>query len=143
MIGLDSTFLIDLYWKDSPRHLKALDLFNKISESDEEIQIYYNCFNEFVHVITDSRRFEDAFSMKEAMDIVDLWCNLEKVTVIYPDDMSFGRAKIWISMFNLGKNRLNATNMAACYAQNGASKIITANSKDFEIFEVFKLVDYK
>lgn len=143
MIGIDTTFLIDLYWTDSPRHKNAVALFEKISASDEKFLLYYNCFNEFIHVITDAKRFENAFSMKDALEIVDLWSNLEEVTIVYPDDMSFGRAKTWISIYNLGRNRLNDTNMAACYAQNGASKIITANPKDFEIFEVFDVVDYK
>lgn len=143
MTGLDTTLLIDLYWNDSPRHVKAVEFVKNLSLTDEEILIYYNCFNEFVHVITDTRRFENAFTMKEAMDIVDLWCNLEKVTVIYPDDMSFGRAKAWISLYNLGRNRLNDTNMTACYVQNGVSKIVTANPKDFEIFEEIGIVDYK
>lgn len=155
MIALDTTFLIDLYWTDSPRHQKAVELFNKFSsEADDEnssvldgdksvrLMIYYNCFNEFVHVITDSRRFDNAFSMEEALDIVDQWSNLEGVKIVYPSEQSFTRAKIWLSIFKLGRNRLNDTNMAACYAQECASTIVTANPKDFEVFEVFELLDY-
>lgn len=146
MIALDTTFLIDLYWSDSPRHEKAVYFYNKLCEQaenePEEIIIYYNCFNEFVHVITDSKRFSNAFTMEDALDIVDLWCNLENVRIVYPDEKSFSMAKAWLSIYSLGRNRLNDTNMAACYAQSGASKIITANPADFNLFQIFTVMDY-
>lgn len=34
MIGLDTTFLIDLYWKDSPRHESAVKLFKELSDEN-------------------------------------------------------------------------------------------------------------
>lgn len=148
MICLDTTFLIDLYWLNSPRHSNAVNLFNKLADEkgkykNEEILVYYNCFNEFIHVITDSRRFEDALSMKEALAITEQWRNLERVRIVFPDETSYGRALTWLSIYNLGRNRLNDTNMAACYASQGASKIVTANPKDFEILEVLECISYK
>lgn len=142
MISLDTTFLIDLYWTDSPRHNKAVSFYKSLCEQEEEIIIYYNCFNEFIHVITDSRRFSNAFTMEEALEIVDTWCNLEKISVVYPFETSFSMAKAWLSIYDLGRNRLNDTNMAACYAQSGASKIVTANPADFRIFQVLTPIDY-
>ena len=52
MIGIDSCFLIDLYWQDSPRNKNARALYSEIA-NDENIQIgiFHNCFNEFLHVI--------------------------------------------------------------------------------------------
>lgn len=147
MIGLDTTFLIDLYWTDSPRHNGAVELFNKLADENgsyknQEILVYYNCFNEFIHVITDSRRFENAFSMKEALEIADQWRNLERVRIVFPDENSYVRALTWLSIYDLGRNRLNDTNMAACYAAKGASKIVTANPKDFDVLEVLECIDY-
>lgn len=142
MIGLDSTFLIDLYWIDSPRHKNAVQLFSKLSKEASKLLIFYNCFNEFIHVITDSKRFENAFSMKQALEIVETWCCMEEIQVIYPDDSSFTRERTWLNLYNLGRNRLNDTSMAACYAQYGVSKIITANPSDFKNFEIFESIDY-
>ena len=66
MIGLDSCFLIDLYWQDSPRNKNARALYSKIANDPTiQIAIYFNCFNEFLHVITDSKRFENPFSVKD------------------------------------------------------------------------------
>ena len=144
MIGLDTCFLIDLYWQDSPRNKNARTLFSKIVKDDSvQLAIYFNCFNEFLHVITDPKRFENAFSIAEAIDVIDFWCDLDRVKVLYPDDTSFKRTLAWMNMYKLGRNRVNDTQMAACYLSNNITSIITANPKDFEIFQSFELQDYR
>ena len=144
MIGLDTCFLIDLYWNDSPRHQNAKALYSKLANDDSvKIAIFHNCFNEFLHVITDSKRFENPFSIQEAIEVIDSWCDLENVNVLYPDDTSFKRTLVWMNMYNLGRNRINDTQMASSYITNGVSSIITANPKDFEIFECFDVQDYR
>lgn len=143
MIGIDSTFLVDLYWNDSPRHESAVNLFNKVaSEPQTKLYVYFNCFNDFLHIITDENRFDNAMSMKDAFAIIEEWANLENVIFLYPDDFSFMRSKIWLSFYKLGRNRINDANMAACYAQNSISKIITAKPEDFEVFEIFTPISY-
>lgn len=144
MIGLDTSFLIDLYWQDSPRNKNARDLFSKIVKDDSvALAIFFNCFNEFLHVITDSKRFENAFSIAEAIDVIDFWCDLDRVKVLYPTDTSFKRTLAWMNMYKLGPNRINDTQMASCYLSNNITSIITANPKDFEIFQSFELMDYR
>jgi len=142
MLALDSTFIIDLYWKDSPRHENACKWLEKLSESGEEVCIYYNCFNEFIHVITDSRRFGNAFTMKEALEVVEQWRMLENVKILFPHEQSFGRTAAWLDIYNLGRKRLNDTNMASCYELAGVTQILTANPADFGVFEALEAVVY-
>ena len=144
MIGIDTCFLIDLYWEDSPRHSNAVSLFKaKATDRNVELAVYYNCFNEFLHVITDARRFENPFTMQEGLSVIDEWCSLDRVRILYPDDSSLKRAVTWLSMYRLGRNRINDTQMAAAYISKGAFSIITANPSDFALFGVFDLVDYR
>ncbi|MBP5451756.1 MAG: hypothetical protein J6Y16_05925 [Treponema sp.] len=144
MIGIDTCFLIDLYWEDSPRHSNALSLFKtKASDRDVELAVYYNCFNEFLHVITDAKRFVNPFTMQEALSVIDEWCSLDRLRVLYPDDSSLKRAITWLSMHKLGRNRINDTQMAAAYISNGVFSLITANPSDFMVFDLFDLVDYR
>lgn len=143
MIAIDTTLLVDLYWQDSPRHKRAVDFYNHLAtETEEEILIYYNCFNEFIHVITDTKRFENAFSMKEALAVVEEWRWLERVKIIFPDEDCFCRTQAWLDIYDLGRKRINDTNMASCYALNAVSKIYTANPKDFEGYETFEVLEY-
>lgn len=142
MLGLDSTFIIDLYWKDSPRHKSAEQWLKKITENGEKVAVYYNCFNEFINVITDSRRFENAFSMEEALEVVEEWRSIEEVNIVFPENQSFGRAMTWLEIYNLGRKRHNDTNMAACYELAGVTKLLTANPGDFNVIESFEVCGY-
>ena len=144
MIGIDTCFLIDLYWENSPRNKNARELFSKIANNESvKVAVYYNCFNEFLQVITDSKRFENPLSVSEAISVIDYWCDIDRVTVLYPDDTSFKRTLAWMNRYQLGRNRVNDTQMASCYLTSGVSSIITANPKDFEIFESFEINDYR
>ena len=144
MIGIDTCFLIDLYWENSPRNKNARELLSKIANNESvKLAVYYNCFNEFLHVITDSKRFENPLSVSEAISVIDYWCDIDRVTVLYPDDTSFKRTLAWMNRYQLGRNRVNDTQMASCYLTSGVSSIITANPKDFEIFESFEINDYR
>lgn len=143
MIGIDTCFLIDLYWQDSPRNKNARALYSKIANDETtQLAVYFNCFNEFLHVITDSKKFSNPFSIKEAINVIDFWCDIDRVKVLYPDDTVFKRTITCMNMYNLGRNRINDTQMASCYLSNNITSIITANPKDFEIFQSFELEDY-
>ena len=81
-------------------------------------------------------------SMEEALSVAEQWRDIENVRIVYPDDSSYARALTWLSIYHLGRNRLNDTNMAASYVHSGVSSVITANPKDFEIFSELKIIGY-
>ena len=143
MIGIDTTFLIDLEITDSPRHKAALKLFEKWqAEKHSVLAIYNQSFLEFQHVVTDSKRFNSPLTMKQAIERSWFWIDQERVKVIYPTENSLKRALLWGSMFKLGRKRIQDTHMAAAFAEAGVSELWTANPSDFEILEVFDLVNY-
>lgn len=143
MTGIDTTFLIDLEILESPRHEKAMKIFQDwLKNENSVLAIYSNVFNEFIHVITDSKRFINPVSMQTAIERCWFWIDNQRVKVVYSDDDSLKRQLLWMSMFQLGRKRINDTTMAAAYAQSGVSKIITANPADFEIFKTFEIVSY-
>jgi len=144
LIGIDTTFLIDLEIADSPRHQAALKLFNKwLSEKHSVLAVYNQTFLEFQHVITDSKRFNSPLSMEKAIERSWFWIDQERIKIIYPTESSLKRALLWCNMYKLGRKRIQDTHMAAAFAEAGVSELWTANPADFEIFETFDLVDYK
>ena len=143
MIGIDTTFLIDLEITDSPRHKAALKLFEKWqAEKHSVLAIYNQSFLEFQHVVTDSKRFNSPLTMEQAIERSWFWIDQERVKVIYPTENSLKRALLWGSMFKLGRKRIQDTHMAAAFAEAGVSELWTANPSDFEILEAFDLVKY-
>lgn len=143
MTGIDTTFLIDLEIKESPRHERAVEIFNKWREDKNSyLVIYSNVFNEFLHVVTDSRRFINPVPMEKAIEKCWYWIDHQRVKVAYSTDDSLKRQLLWMSIYNLGRKRINDITMAAAYAQSGVSKIITANPDDFEILNTFEVIGY-
>ena len=143
MTGIDTTFLIDLEIKESPRHERAVEIFNKWREEKNSfLVIYSNVFNEFLHVITDAKRFVNPVPMETAIERCWYWIDHQRVKVVYSSDDSLKRLLVWMSMHELGRKRINDTTMAAVYAQEGVSKIITANPADFEILKTFEVIGY-
>ena len=143
MTGIDTTFLIDLEIKESPRHERAVEIFNKWREEKNSfLVIYSNVFNEFLHVITDAKRFVYPVPMETAIERCWYWIDHQRVKVVYSSDDSLKRQLLWMSMHELGRKRINDTTMAAVYAQEGVSKIITANPADFEILKTFEVIGY-
>ena len=143
MIGIDTTFLIDLEITDSPRHEGALKLFNKWQlEKHSVLAIYSHSFLEFEHVITDSKRFNAPLTTEQAIERIWFWLDRERIKIIFPTEVSLKRALLWSNMFKLGRKRIQDTHMAAAFAEAGVSELWTANPTDFEIFETFDLVDY-
>ena len=81
MIGVDTTFLIDLEIVDSPRHEGAMRLFNDwLKEKHSTLTIFNQTFLEFQHVITDPRRFNFPLSMEQAVERSWFWAEQERVT---------------------------------------------------------------
>ena len=144
MIGIDTTFLIDLEIADSPRHEAALKLFNKwLGEKHSLLAIYNQTFLEFQHVITDSKRFNSPLSMEEAIERSWFWIDQERIKIIYPTENSLKRVLLWCNMYKLGRKRIQDTHMVAAFAEAGVSELWTANPSDFGILEAFDLVDYQ
>lgn len=143
MTGIDTTFLIDLELAESPRHQRAVEMFNAWrAEKNSLLVIYSNVFNEFIHVVSDSRRFINPVPMETAIERCWFWIDNARVKVVHSSDDSLKRQLLWMSMNSLGRKRINNTAMAAAYAQAGVSKIITANPADFEMLNCFEVAGY-
>ncbi len=143
MTGVDTTWLIDLEITDSPRHEGALQLFEKWrSQKNSMLAIYYQSFLEFQHVVTDSKRFNSPLTMEQALERCWFWIDQERIKIIYPGETSLKRSQLWMSMYKLGRKRIQDTLMAAAFLESCVTQIFTANPADFEIFEAFDLVNY-
>ena len=143
MIGIDTTFLIDLEILDSPRHAKALKLFRKWQkEKHSVLAIFSQSFLEFQHVVTDSHRFVSPLSMEQAIERTWFWVDQERIKIVYQNENSLKRAFLWSNVYKIGRKRIQDTHLAAAFAEAGVTELLTANAADFEIFEVFNLIDY-
>ena len=92
---------------------------------------------EFIHTVTDPRRFSLPLTTEQAIKHADFWWNAAEVVHVFPTSESTLLFLDWIEKFKLGRKRLLDTMLATTYFSNGISSILTLNRADFVVFDSF------
>jgi predicted nucleic acid-binding protein len=144
MTGIDTSFLVDLEVIESPRHAGALRYFEDWRrDSSNVFAVYDHVFLEFMHIVTDPRRFNSPLLFPAALARAHFWMRQRRVRIVHQSAESFEQARLWMLAFKLGRKRIIDTHMAAAYRSSGVTAILTANPDDFQIFDAFELPPYR
>ncbi|MCY4626446.1 MAG: PIN domain-containing protein [Acidobacteria bacterium] len=142
MIGLDTTFLVQVAIREADGHEAALALLRReIVGRDRRAALAPQVLSEFVHVATDPRRFERPLSIAQALAKAGFWWNAAEVERITPDDQVVSQFLAWMQEHDLGRKRLLDTMLAATYYRSGVTRIVTSNARDYRVFGVFELTE--
>jgi predicted nucleic acid-binding protein len=135
--GLDTSFLVALEVASHPERSAARRTLDRILDAGDGLALAPQALAEFVHVITDGRRFERPLEMAGALRRVEAWWYAEEVVLALPNEHTTPRFMAWMRDHRLGRKRLLDTLLAATYASNEISSILTTNARDFAVFGVF------
>src|SRR5688572_20478198 len=112
MTRIDTNILVQLCLANHPENKATLAAVQQELQAGNVIALTASVIAEYLHVITDSRRFTDALSMTEALDWVDEFLkNSNGVEIIPTNDESARLAMEWMRKFQLGRKRLLDTNL--------------------------------
>jgi len=92
---------------------------------------------EFIHIVTDPRRFASPLDRTAACRLAEQWWTAQEVVQVYPNDDATRQFLSLLQQFSLGRKRLLDTLLAATYAQAGIRSLLTTNPSDFAVFGVF------
>jgi predicted nucleic acid-binding protein len=95
---------------------------------------------EFLHVITDERRFSPPLTMIEALDWMKEFLANSMVTLLEPTTASAQQTLAWMRQFKLGRKRILDTHLAAILHTSGVRRLLTSNPADFAVFGVLETV---
>lgn len=132
MIGIDTSFLVA--FEDSSHKLHAAARGVAERYASETFALTAQVLTEFVHVVTDPRRFEHPLTMTGALDRASKWWDARETRRIAPSDTSVSLFVEWMTRFGLGRKRLLDTMLAATYKSAGIALIASTNSRDFAVF---------
>ncbi len=143
MHGIDTTFLVQIELRESPGHAAGRAWLDR--RLDEEgtnpwLALAPQVLTEFIHVVTDPRRFSHPLSMAEAVDRAQLWWEAGEVKTVFPTVESARLTLQWLRDHRLGRKRLLDTQLAATYFAAEVTSLLTSNPADFECFGVFSFV---
>lgn len=142
MIGVDTTFLVQLEIVESENHTAAWNfLRKKILANKRILGLSAQVLSEFIHIVTDSRRFEKPLSMTEALEKAEYWWQAKEVQQIYPDYKTLQLFFEWMEIFSLGRKRILDTYLAATYYSQGITDIVSSDARDFKVFGCFTMMD--
>jgi predicted nucleic acid-binding protein len=135
MIGADTTFLVQLELIESPSHKAAHELLRReILQSQVPLALAPQVLAEFIHVVTDPRRFQKPLIPQEAVAKARFWWNAAEVRHVFPNSESTALFLDWMQRHQLGRKRILDTQLAAILWTAGVRQVLTANPADFQIF---------
>lgn len=137
MIGLDTNILVAHAIMDHPWHGEAREHIGRFLGEGHDLALTSGILSEFIHVVTDPRRFQNPLPMKEALEWSRFWSEAQEVILVPCDHAAHGQWLQWLETHRLGRKRLLDTLIAATWHAAGIREILTLNPRDFEIFGVF------
>ena len=121
-------------------HADARATLRRVLSAGDVIAIAPQVLAEFMHVVTDPRRFTQPLDMNAARHVAEQWWTSSDVVQAFPDAGSVRQFLTWMQQFSLGRKRLLDTLLAATYRQAGIQSLLTTNQSDFLIFGVLTRV---
>jgi predicted nucleic acid-binding protein len=135
--GLDTSFLVAVEVGSHEKHHSCRSCFQKLLKAGDTFSIAPQILAEFLHVITDPRRFASPLTMEQAGDRAEIWWNASEVIHVFPTAESTLLFLSWIAGHNLGRKRLLDTILASTFQAAHVNSILTLNRDDFAIFGGF------
>ena len=83
--GLDTGFLVAAEVREHAEHAGARITLTQVLSAGDVIAIAPQVLAEFIHVVTDPRRFTQPLDMKAARDVAEQWWTASDVVQAFPD----------------------------------------------------------
>ncbi len=139
-LGLDTDVAVNLLFEGASAHRRVRDFLHKWSRT-HSFGLAPQVIFEFLHVVTDPKRFETPLPMTEALERArELWRGAEIVRVM-PTSQTVMRVFELMTSLGLGRKRILDTALAATYEAAGILSIATLNRRDFQVFDFVETVD--
>jgi predicted nucleic acid-binding protein len=139
--GIDTSFLVAAEVAFHAGHAAARRRFEKLLDVGDSFALTPQVLAEFIHIVTDPRRFSAPLELSQAVERAKIWWNAAEVTQVFPTPESTERFLGWLSEHRLGRKRLLDTMLASTLHAVGVTSLLTLNQKDFEIFGCFEFLD--
>ena len=138
--GIDTTFLIEAEVLEHPGHDKAEAFKKRFLESSNTFALAPQVLEDFIHIITDEKRFKNPLSIREALYRANYWWNSIEVEQIFKTEHSVSCFFAWMEQYRLGRKRILDTMLAATYFSAGVNTVITTNADDYAVFKELEVL---
>jgi predicted nucleic acid-binding protein len=138
--GLDTTFLVEAEVAGHPHHVWARAELDAVLSRGDSFAIAPQVLAEFIHVVTDPKRFSMPLRPEQALTRAETWWQAEEVVRVFPSDDSCALFLEWMRTYELGRKRILDTLLAATYYAYGIRSILSSNARDYAVFGCFSVI---
>ena len=135
--GLDTSFLVAVEVSSHEEHASSRARFQKLLQAEDTFSLAPQILAEFIHIVTDPRRFSSPLSLEQAIERAEIWWNAAEVAHVFPTAESTLLFLGWLAEHKLGRKRLLDTMLASTLQASGVSSLLTLNRDDFKVFGGF------
>jgi len=139
--GLDTTFLVQADVKEHPGHEAAKAKLDELVDAGDRLVLAPQVVAEFVHIVTDPRRFAKPLMMPQAVERAELWWHAEEVGHVFPTTEALRLMLDWLGQHRLGRKRILDTQLAATLYSHGVTSIVSSNARDYGVFGCFEVIE--
>jgi predicted nucleic acid-binding protein len=139
--GFDTTFLVAAEVAGHSDHAASRSRLSTLRSAGDDFAIAPQVLAEFIHVVTDQRRFSAPLSMDAALSRAEAWWTSGEIKQILPNPTAVTQFFDWMRQHQLGRKRILDTFLAATYKAAGIQSVLTINAGDFAIFNQFQIVE--
>ncbi len=135
--GLDTGFLVAAEVAEHSDHEAARQQLHALREAGDRFALTAQVLAEFVHIVSDPKRFAAPLTMEAALERAQLWWESPEVDQLGTDAFSVGTFFTWMRQHRLGRKRILDTMLAATFHEAGIQSVLTTNSRDFTVLGHF------
>ena len=138
--GVDTTFLVEVEVEGHPNHQVARSLLDDLLAKGDLLALAPQVLAEYVHIVTDPKRFLRPLTMPQALDRARIWWDAQEVVRVFPDADSSQLFLQWMVEHKLGRKRLLDTLLAATFHAREIRSILSSNARDYAVFGCFEVI---
>lgn len=140
--GLDTNVLVYAHLPAFEEHQRVRAfLLEQLAREELVFVMTPGVLHEFVHVVTDGRRFDPPLSMVEALTVARLYLGRSNVECVASEETDLLRAFDLLEMHGLGRKRIADALFAATLMSHGVAQLVTCDARGYEPFAGLTVID--
>lgn len=135
--ALDANVLVYATFSDLPESgpVRAF-LDRQVRQAGRSVGLAAQTLHEYLHGVTDARRFERPLTMGDALEKARLWATARETVLLHPTDATLRHTLELLESHRLGRKRILDTALAALLLEHGVRHLVTRNGSDFAAFGI-------
>ncbi len=138
--GLDTSFLVATEVACHADHTAARRLATSLRQKGDHFGLAPQALAEFVHIVTDPKRFTAPLTVPQAVERAQIWWNASDVERVWPDEAAVSWLFAAMNKHALGRKRVLDTLLAGTFRSASIASLLTLNAADFALFGEFTCV---